>query len=173
MFAANASCDAPAMKPFWFLLWAAGTGLVASWTFAPAPAPQLSVEPGKETAFETNEDIHVESRAGLKKQAFTALELPWGARCRGEGHEKFIAGLKEYYYHRQNQSERYPETFGKAGADYIAKQWSSGDDKRIDRLTQEAYAKGYLRPADFSGLSRKLIDAVIREERVTGKACES
>lgn len=159
------------MKPVWFLVWAAVVGQVAIWTFAPPALPRTD-EPGDGRAFGSNEDIHVQSRVDLRQDAFKALELPWGARCEGDGRKNFVAGLNHYYYHRQNQSERYPENFGKAGADYIAKQWSTTDDRRIDRLTQDAYARGYLRLADFDGLSRKLIDAVVRDERVTTKSCE-
>jgi hypothetical protein len=99
------------------------------------------------------------------------LELPWGSRCDGEGRKRFISGLNEYYYQRQNQIERYPENFGKLGADYIADQWAGTDDQRIDRLTQDAYARGYLKPADFDGVAGKLIAALVKDERVTGNAC--
>ena len=160
------------MKPIWLLVWAAVVGQVAIWAFA-QPAAEPMDKPGDGRAFGTNEDIHVKSRVGMREQAFKALELPWGDRCQGDGRKKFIAGLSNYYYQRQNQTERYPESFGKAGADYIAQQWSTTDDKRIDRLTQDAYSRGYLRLADLDGLARKLIDAVVRDERVTGKACES
>ena len=44
-------------------------------------------------------------------------------------------------------------------------------DQRIDRLTQDAYAKGYLKPGDFEPVARKTIAKVIKDERVTGKAC--
>ena len=83
----------------------------------------------------------------------------------------FISGLGHYYYHRQNQTERYPETYGQLGADYIAKQWSTTDDQRIDRLTQDAYARGYLKPADFEAVAGKMVATVVKNERVTGKAC--
>lgn len=99
------------------------------------------------------------------------LDLPWGSRCAGEGRRRFISRLAEYYYQRQNQIERYPKSFGKLGADYIAKQWASADDPRIDRLTQEACAKGYLKPANFNPVVGKLIAAVVKDERVTGNAC--
>ena len=64
------------------------------------------------------------------------------------------------------------ESYGKAGADYIATQWSKSDDQRIERLTQEAYAKGYLKPSDFTGVAAKMVATVIKNERVTGKGCE-
>ena len=53
----------------------------------------------------------------------------------------------------------------------LAGQWSTTDDRRIDRLTQDAYAKGYLKPADFDGVARKMVATVVKDERITGKAC--
>ncbi len=176
MSTAHASQGAPVMKPVWLLLWAAAIGQVAVWAFVPVSpdhVPSLHTEEsGEERILGYEEDIHVQSRADLRKETLVSLEQPWAGRCGGESKKNFVLGLNEYYYHRQNQTERYAENFGRAGAKYIAQQWSAPDDKRIDRLAQEAYAKGYLRPADFNGLSRKLIDAVISEERVTGKGCE-
>lgn len=159
------------MKPLWLLIWAAAVGQITIWTFVPA-APPRTVEPRQDVAFGTNEELHVQSRVDMRKYAFSALDLPWGSRCSGETKKAFISGLNEYYYHRQNQIERYPENFGQAGADYIAKQWSTTDDRRIDRLAQEAYAKGYLNPADFNPVARKSINVVIKDERIIGKACE-
>ena len=46
------------------------------------------------------------------------------------------------------------------------------DDQRIDRLTQEAYAKGYLKPSDFTAVAAKMVATVIKNERVTGKGCK-
>ena len=161
------------MSRAWFVLWALAVLQVAAWTFAPAQTPSapqiLEVNRGK--AFDANEYIFVEGRKAKRQDAFRALELPWGRRCAGEGRKEFISGLGHYYYHRQNQTERYPETYGQLGADYIAKQWSTGDDQRIDRLTQEAYARGYLKPADFEPVARKMIASLVKNERVTGKAC--
>jgi hypothetical protein len=107
-----------------------------------------------------------------RKGAMAALDLPWSSRC-GDGREQFIRGINFYYYHRQNQYELYPEIHGKLGADYIATQWSTGDDKRIERLTQEAYASGYLKPSDFDGAAGKLMATIVKNERVIGKGCAS
>ena len=63
------------------------------------------------------------------------------------------------------------EYFGEAGASYIAQQWATTEDKRIERLTQEAYAKGYLKPDDLNWIARKMMATVVRNERITGKAC--
>jgi hypothetical protein len=161
-----------AMNRAWLLLWAVVIWQVAAWTFAPAspPAPQIpEVNRGK--AFGSSEEYLVEARVSQRQEALRALDQPWAGRCAGEDRKRFISGLREYYYQRQNQIERYPENFGQLGADYIAKQWSTADDQRIERLTQDAYAKGYMKPADFEGIAGKLVATVVKDERVTGKAC--
>jgi hypothetical protein len=159
------------MNRAWFLLWAVVIWQVAAWAFAPAPVPRQIPEENRGKAFGSNEDIFVDSRIGQREAVLRVLDQPWGSRCAGEGRQRFISGLGEYYYQRQNQIERYPENFGQLGADYIARQWASTDDRRIDRLTQDAYAKGYLKPADFNAVAGKLIAALVRDERVTGQAC--
>jgi hypothetical protein len=160
---------------FLLLLWAAVILQVAAWIWWPEAAskaalPQIAEE-NRGKAFSSNEDIFVDGRGRQREAVLRVLDQPWGSRCAGDGRKQFISGLNEYYYQRQNQIERYPENFGKLGADYIARQWASTDDQRIDRLTQDAYARGYLKPADFEALASKLIATVVRGERVTGNAC--
>jgi hypothetical protein len=159
------------MNRGWLLLWAVVVGLVAVWTFGPAASPPQIPEVNRGKAFGSSEDIAVESRKLLREAAFKTLEQPWGGRCAGESRKAFIAGLSHYYYVRQNQMELHPQYFGELGAAYMAKQWSSTDDQRIDRLTQDAYAKGYFILADFDGSASKMIAVVLKNERVTGKAC--
>jgi hypothetical protein len=142
---------------------------IAGWTFTPAPPPKQL--PNSTRAYGSTEKYAVEARVSQRETALRALELPTGSRCAADGRKAFVSGLSEYYYHRQNQMERYPETFGKLGADYIAQQWASTDDKRIDRLTQEAYSKGYLKPDEFQAVARKMIQTVVKGERVVAKGC--
>jgi hypothetical protein len=155
-----------------FIVWVLIIGVVATWTLAPASPPPQIPEVNRGKAFGSSEDIMVEGRRRQRLAAIRTLEQPWGGRCAGKDRDRFIGGLNEYYYHRQNQTERYPESFGKLGADYIAQQWATTDDKRIDRLTQEAYSKGYLKPADFNAVAGKMIATVVKGERITVKACE-
>lgn len=162
------------MSRILFVVWALVIAQVAFWAFAPEPKPN-SVNATQQAVQSIDADgtekYHVEGRVSQRKDAIAALELPFGSRCTGEGRQRFIGGIGEYYYQRQNQMERYPEIFGKAGADYIAGQWSTPDDRRIDRLTQEAYAWGYLAPSDFNGVAGKMVAAVVKGERVIGHAC--
>ena len=161
----------PTMNRAWFVLWALVIWQIIGWTWAPASPPPQIPESNRGKAFGSDEQYAVVGREKQRQDAFGALDRPWASRCAGEDRKQFISGLGHYYYHRQNQTERYPENFGKLGADYIARQWSTGDDQRIDRLTQEAYANGYLKPADFDAVAGKMIATVVSGERVTGKAC--
>ena len=145
---------------------------IAAWAFAPARQPEAPKAPqGDGRSFGPNEKYLVEGRDKQRQSAIGALDMPWSSRCSNDDRKQFISGLNEYYYHRNNQTRAYPETYGKAAAGYIAAQWSTADDRRIDRLTQDAYAKGYLKPSDFRGGAEKLIAAVVKDERVTGKGC--
>jgi hypothetical protein len=159
------------MSRIWFVVWAIVVGQVAIWAFAPEPKRTPQVFAGDGKGYGDTEKYTVESRVSQRHSAIAALELPWGGRCAGETRKRFIEGIGAYYYQRQNQTERYPEIYGQAGADYIASQWSTADDQRIDRLTQEAFARGYLKPSDFTGVAGKLIAAMVNGERVTGNAC--
>lgn len=153
-----------------YIIAAVLVGQIGVRAFAPAkqplPPPQNSGQ-----AYGSNESIAVEGRDKQRQDAFRALALPTGSLCTDAGRREFNGGLGHYYYHRQNQTERYPESFGQLGADYIAKQWSGTDDKRIDRLTQEMYASGYLKPGEFDTVARKMIAVVVKNERVTAKGC--
>ncbi len=126
------------MKPVWFILWAMVVGQIALWAFAPdkpdaQPAP---TDPGR--PYGDTEQHAVKSRVSQRKGAMAASICPGAAAAARRA--RLHRGINEYYYRRQNQYERYPEIHGKLGADYIATQWSTGEDKRIERLTQEAYA---------------------------------
>jgi hypothetical protein len=159
------------MKPIWFILWAAAIWQIAGWTFAPLPKPAPQIpEANRGKAFGSSEESAVQSRIVLREATLKTLEKPWGERCTGEGRQAFIAGVGHYYYVRENSMELHPRYFGQLGAAYIAKQWSTADDQRIDRLTQDAYARGYLKPEDFT-IGGKLIATVVKNERITGKAC--
>lgn len=142
---------------------------ISAWAFSPPPQPKKLPESTR--AYGPNEDITVEGRQKQRMDAINALELPTGSRCTPDGRKKFIGGLDHYYFHRQNQMRHYPETYGKLGADYIAKQWAASDDKRIDRLTQEAYRHGYLNPDDFKGSTRNLVITVLKDEKIVSRGC--
>ena len=156
------------MRPAFFIMWAIVMGQLAVWTFMPEKPKPGPPDPGR--PYGSDEQYLVESREGTRKSVMATLDKAWSSRC-GEARKDFLSGVNEYYWQRKNQYERYPEIHGKLGADYIAMAWSSPEDKRIDRLTREAYVHGYLKPADFKGYAGELIADVVKDERVTGKGC--
>ncbi|WP_315704887.1 MULTISPECIES: hypothetical protein [unclassified Bradyrhizobium] len=159
------------MSRLWFIVWAIVIWQVAvrTWTPAATPTPE-SFTPISGIEFDEHEKYIEDARRSNRKDALAALDRPWSERC-GPNRPKFIGGLNAYYRDRQNQHDRYPEIYGPAGADYIAKQWDTPDDRRIVRLTQEAFANGYLRLSDFDGLATEMVSAVVLGERVTGRGC--
>jgi hypothetical protein len=160
------------MKPGWFILWVIVIWRIGTWAFAPEEPVKPQVSMGDGQPLDSTERYMVDGRKTDRQGAMKALDRAWSSRC-GTGRKDFISSLNHYYYQRQNQSERYPENHGKLGADYIAAQWSTADDLRIDRLTQEAYARGYLKPSDFDGVARKMVATIVVNERVTGTGCAS
>jgi hypothetical protein len=142
------------------------------WMFTPGTVPEQPIpEANRGKAFGPYEANQVHTRQVHREAAFRGLDKPWGDRCTGESRKDFIDALSYYYEHRQNSTDNYSQSYGRLGADYIAQQWASTDDRRIDRLTQEAYVKGFLKPDEFNRTARKMIAAVVKDERVTGKAC--
>jgi hypothetical protein len=148
-------------------------GYLASWAYDPSPprAVQPVPQADRGKAFGPDEEFAIWDREKIRNVAFQALEMPWGGRCSGDSRQQFLRMLGRYYAYRQSTTENYSEYFGKAGAGYIAQQWATAEDKRIERLTQEAYAKGYLRADDLNWIARKRMATVVKDERVTGKAC--
>lgn len=134
-----------------------------------SPPPKMAQGDGR--AFGDNETLLVKGRERQRQYVLGVLDRPWSSRCTDDGRALFIDGLSNYYNHRYYQTEGYRETYGKAGADYIAAQFSKADDARIERLTQEAYAKGYLKPEEFRGAAGQMVATVVKGERVTGKGC--
>ena len=165
-------CDKQAaeLKRALFIVWAIVIWQIAVWTFGRQPeAPPKPPDVDPRTT--STEKYLVEGRDKQRQDGLRALEIPWSRICTEDGRKEFASGLGHYYYHRQNQMERYPENFGKTGAAYIAQQWASADDTRIDRLTREAYTRVYLKPDDFEAVARKLFLTVVKSERITGKGC--
>jgi hypothetical protein len=161
------------MRPGLLVVGVLGAGVFANWAYDPAPprAAQPVPEVYRGKSFGPDEDFAVWDREKMRTVAFQALDMPWGDRCAGDNRQQFLRTLGRYYAYRQSTTENYLEYFGQAGASYIAQQWATTEDKRIERLTQEAYAKGYLKPDDLNWIARKMMATVVKDERVTGKAC--
>jgi len=160
------------LKRVLFIVWAIVIWQIAGWTFGQRPAPPPP-PPDVDPRTTSTEKYLVDGRDMKRQDGLGALDLPPSRICTEDGRKKFVSALGNYYAHRQDEMEYYPKSFGRSGARYIAEQWASSDDKRIDRLTQETYTRGYLKPDEFTPAARKLIVSIVKDERVTGKGCAS
>lgn len=134
------------------------------------PVAAAAFPPVTGAEFQDHEKYIEDARKSQREGALKALDRAWSERCGGRRAD-FVSSLNEYYYHRQNQNERYPETYGPAGAAYIAGVWTTAEDRRIERLTQEAYAAGYIKPSDFDGMASQMVATIVRGEQVRGRGC--
>lgn len=158
------------MKRAMFIIGVIVVWQVAVWAFTPPPPPPPK-PPETDPQTRPNEKYIVEGRNSQRQGGLRALDVPWSSLCTEEGRKKFMGGLGEYYYHRHIQTTGYPKSFGKTGADYIARQWGTADDKRIDRLTKEIYSDGYFKPDEFRPAARDIVLTLVKNGRVTGKGC--
>lgn len=117
------------------------------------------------------EVYRVSTRKHAREGALKGLDQPWSAYC-GEGRQKLISGLN-YYFERRGSEQVHPnKEWGESWVRHLKKAWATADDGRIERLTQEAYARGYFTLNDLrSGVNRVAAAEVVGKERVTGKGC--
>ena len=158
------------MKRILFIVWAVVVWQVAGWTFAPQPSPPPK-PPDIDPQTRPNEKYLAEGRNFQRQDGLRAIDVPRSNLCSEDGRKKFVSGLGYYYSHRHAQTTAYPQSYGKSGADYIARQWGTADDRRIDRLTKESYSNGYLKPDEFNADAREIILTIVKGERIIGKGC--
>lgn len=161
------------LRIFLIFAWAMVTFQLYAWTFGSRPIRYVDapIENGK--GYGDHEKSMVVGRDMQRQGALKALDKNVAELCSEQGRKRIVSGINEYYYHRQNQLLRYPETYGKQGAAYIASQYESSGDHRIERLTKERYRQGYLQLEDFKGYARQLIGEVVARESVAGKGCKA
>jgi hypothetical protein len=138
----------------------------------PPPPVNKAVERGQEP-WAANEHYSQESRRLARKSALEALDQPWSSFCSEDGRKNLIDSLNYYFGMRTQHQWSYTNTWGEAGARYIATVWTTADDNRIERLSREMYHNGYLNPADMAPYARSTINPLLRGERQVGKPCTS
>jgi hypothetical protein len=132
------------------------------------PDPQYN---GGVPPWNENEKIFQNARNHVRKQALEGLERPWGSFCETEGRKKLDQAVTFYFDQRGNQEESYPKRWGDVGRQYIANEWSTSDDQRIQRLVREHYERGYLNLADLKPYIAKRIAPLLKDSRVSGAPC--
>lgn len=134
-----------------------------------APIVNSATRRGQEP-WMANEHLYAETRKYARQGALQGLDQAWASYC-GDGRRKLISGLN-YYFERRGSEQRNPtKAWGDSWAQHLKKAWATADDARIERLAQNAYARGYFTLDDLSPSNRMAANEVVGKERVTGKGC--
>jgi hypothetical protein len=120
-----------------------------------------------------NEGLFQDVRRTQRASALQTLERPWASHCLDSGRKRLASSLGEYFWNRSAQEKSYPARWGDVGRDYITREWSTTDDKRIERLTQELYERGYLDLRDLRPYTADYIAGLLKGIRVTARPCTS
>ena len=120
-----------------------------------------------------NEAIFQNARNHVRKSTLEGLDRAWGSFCDGKGRQALVDSVTHYFWQRHIEEMKYPTRWGDAGRDYIAKQWSTSDDQRIQRLVQEHYERGYLNLRDLKPYIVEQISPLLKDTRVSGQPCAS
>jgi hypothetical protein len=120
-----------------------------------------------------NEQAFQDVRRSARKSALKSLQQPWAAMCEGEGRRSLISGVNYYYEHRGLQEKSYPKRWGAEGKSYIEREWGTTDDKRIEQLTQDMVARGYLEVVSLNRFVAERVGALTKGVTVMAQPCKS
>lgn len=138
----------------------------------PEPTPHVEERPnGGVPPWNANESIFQHGRDLTRESALRGLEQAWSTFCNPKGREKLVNAVTHYFEQRRQQEKSYPARWGKEGQDYIARQWGTAHDARIERLVEELYGRGYIKLADLRPHIAEGIAPLIRNTRVVGDPC--
>lgn len=137
-------------------------------TAQPSPQPNGGIPP-----WNANEPLFQNSRNLIRKSTLDGLDRAWSTFCYPDGRQTLVNALSYYFGQRRQQETSYPKRWGEAGRDYIAKEWSTSDDQRIERLVEETYGRGYLDLHDLKPYIVERISPLLKDTRVTGQPCNS
>lgn len=118
-----------------------------------------------------NERIAQDNRKSARRNALAALERPWASLCRDEGKKNLVSSLAYYFNMRRIQERIYPEQWGEVGRSYIAREFSTTDDQRVDRLTADLYRLGYIDLKAFDVHTNRNLAPVLAGVRVIAQPC--
>ncbi len=141
--------------------------------FAELPLEAPERPNGGVPPWNANEPIFHRGRDMARKAALRGLDQAWSTFCERDGRKKLVDALSYYFEQRSQQEKSYAKRWGDAGRDYIAKEWTTADDRRIERLVQETYGRGYLDLHDLKSYIAETISPLLKDTRVTGQPCKT
>jgi hypothetical protein len=119
-----------------------------------------------------HEDLFKDTRVSRRRAAEDALDTAWSVFCSPAGQDKLVGALSGYFVTRHQEKASYEKRWGKEGRDYIAREWATPDDRRIERLVAETYARGYLDMSRFKPSIAAIVTPFLTEQRMRTAPCE-
>lgn len=133
----------------------------------PATLPNGGVPP-----WNVHEDLFKKTRDSLRTSTQRALDTAWNEFCTAAGQDRLVGALSSYFIKRHQETVSYEKRWGVEGRDYIAHEWATSGDNRIERLTAETYARGYLDVARFKPSVAAIVTPYLRESRMRVEPCQ-
>jgi hypothetical protein len=156
-------------------------GILLAWDFTKprhkqVRVPEVATPQGPNGGFppwNANETGFRYVRDSVRKSTLSSLDQPWSTFCQPEGRKRLASSLKEYFWQRGGQENSYPARWGGVGRAYIAREWSTADDQRIERLVEELYWRGYLDLRSLDRLTAEMIIPLVKNTRVMTQPCRA
>jgi hypothetical protein len=111
-------------------------------------------------------------RKEAQRKAYESLVAPARWFCDNRRRPEVIADISYYLEQRGMQTRNFAGSWGAAGAEYIAKAWTTEDDFQIKAFLRDRYKRGYFSLEDFqAGLRREVAAELLSGTVAGGQAC--
>ncbi len=130
-------------------------------------------DPGPPPPRNANEPLFQDNRRRLRETTLKSLDRPWAQFCDAEGRRQIASSLKEYFYHRTGQEKSYPARWSDTGRQYIAREWATPEDRRIEQQIKDMVFRGYLDVATLDKPTGERVAAMVAGLKVTQQPCKS
>lgn len=148
--------------------------VLLAWEYAKPRYPVSSdpVETRKDTPQTyIHAQLFKEARNETRASTLRALDQPWSSFCTEAGHKKLIAAISGYIGKRFQEEIGYTDMWGDAGRSYIRSEFSSADDRRIERLLRDVVQRGYADPKEFLPFIAERLTTLVGKIPVSTHPC--
>lgn len=170
------------MRAVLFAIWLLAMIQISWWTWsAPTHALPSAGNQAQDTfvpnddldAFKAYEEVRQaeETRKFFRSQTLETLTRAWSSFCEPDGHKRLLAEVGGYYDEIDKAVGVARQYHGAKVAAYVRERNNTTDDVRIDELVQQTYRFGYFSIDELPEHQRKLVSAVVKDEKPRGKPC--
>jgi hypothetical protein len=119
-----------------------------------------------------NEKYTASARKNIRRDVLRTLDRPWSTYCTPDGHRELIDAIGNYYFQRIAEAGSKADTYGEQARRFAIEAWQTTDDRRIERLIEETYGRGYFALNELPSYVSKTLNALAAAQ-VTVRPCAS